>query len=527
MWYFARMSLPSILSDPPWRRPARNGGAAVSAPATSAVVPARSPAVLVWEPGEQERFRGKEHPRLGEVAEERLFERLLADLDKKEPLRATELARLGDEKLAELGAELTPSTIDATTLTMLLGRVGNDLAEHAVSLVRAAPRERGLFEVAMPLRSPDLARNAAAIFAEREIPVQLDVAPARLHAESWMLRHAAAVGQGLAHLAQGEPGRERDLARAGLAFVASHGGMDALRSTLSTSPALVEWLTPLAALAPLATKTESALAWGLFFAARGLDTRAVARLTNEPAAAAYVARVRVSEAERDLAAVPEGVAALPAFVAVDAMPRPRLSDGEALPDDAIRALCEMLRFSPLARPYAGVAEVRAACNVESLDAFALALFRAWRDAGEDPRELWALESSGKIGGDGCAREMGSCVRAWARGAEPPRHGWEDGRNVVIAPGSREWAFARTGCAVLGAIDTDVARMVLEDLAKTGVQAWLRKEAHRTLGTRRRISRTTRWTLRSPPWDSTRTAPPPSTLASVSTACASTRGSRPT
>ena len=480
MWYFPYMSLPSVLSDPPWRRAAR---AVAEAPAAKASAPAasRSPATLVWEPGEQERFRGKDAARMSAVAEERLFERLLADLDKKEPLRATELMRLGDEKLAELAQELTPSTTDATTLTMLLGRVGDPFAEHAVSLVRAAPRERGLFEPAMPLRSPDLARNAAAIFAEREIPTHFQLAPPRLHAESWMLRHPAAVGEGLAHLAQAEPGHERDVARAGLAFVASHGGMDAMRVALAESPDLTDWLTPLAALSSLASTSEPAIAWGLFLAARGMDTMAVSRLAEEPAAAVYVARVRASNAERDLAAVPEGVAALPAFVVTEKMPHPTLHDGAPLGDDAVRALCEMLRFSPLARPYAGVAEVRAACARESLDAFAVALFSAWREAGEDPRELWALESCGKIGGDACAREMASRIRSWARGAEPPRHGWEDGRNVVIAPGSREWAFARAGCAVLGAIDTDVARMVLSDLAKTAVQAWLRKEAHRALG----------------------------------------------
>jgi hypothetical protein len=179
--------------------------------------------------------------------------------------------------------------------------------------------------------------------------------------------------------------------------------------------------------------------------------------------------------------VPDGVAPLPAFADPSKLPPPKLNEGEPLPEDAVRALCEMLRFSPLARPYAGVREVRAACDAESLDAFAMALFQAFRDAGEDPRETWALESCGKIGGDGAAREMATRVRSWARGAEPPRHGWEDGRNVVVSPGSREWAYARTGCAVLAAIGTDVSRMILEDLAKSAVQAWLRKEAHNVLG----------------------------------------------
>lgn len=490
------MPVPAILSDPPWRRSAarvaEDGTTPAKAASTShapALSVPRSPAALAWEPGERERWKGKVPTPLPEAACERLFERLLSDLDKKQPLRATEIGRLTDEKLEELAAELTPSTIDATTMTLLLGRVGDPFVEHAVSLVRAAPRERGLFEAAMPIRSADLARNAAAIFAEREIPTQTDVPPTRSDAEAWLLRHPGAAAEGLAALATAEPqaghAHERDVARAGLAFVASHGGMEGLRAVLArgepaeAASSLVSWLEPLAALAPLAA--DPSHAWALTFASRGLDVRAVARLENEPAAQSYVARVRARDAERALAAVPEGVAPLPAFVDAAALPRPRLVGGEPLPEEAVRALCEMLRFSPLARPYAGVSDVRAACEAESLDAFAAGLFSAWREAGEDPRELWALESCGKVGGDACAREMGTRIRSWARGAEPPRHGWEDGRNVVIAPGSREWAYARAGCAVLAAIGTDVSRMVLEDLAKSGVQAWLRKEAHQTLG----------------------------------------------
>ena len=196
------------------------------------------------------------------------------------------------------------------------------------------------------------------------------------------------------------------------------------------------------------------------------DPRATSMLEHEPAAAAYVARARGAQAEKDSPRVPDAIAALPAFFDVAALPRPTLRDGTPLPDDAVRALGEMLRFSPLAHPYAGVAQVREACDPASLDAFALALLERWREAEEDPRQAWALETCGKIGGDACAREIATRVRGWARHATEQNHGF---------------TFARTGCAILVAIGTETARLLLEDIAQGGVQGWLRKEATVALG----------------------------------------------
>lgn len=71
------------------------------------------------------------------------------------------------------------------------------------------------------------------------------------------------------------------------------------------------------------------------------------------------------EPRRKLASVLEAVAELPAFFDVAKLPRPKLSDGTPLPDDAVRVLGEMLRFSPLGNPYLGIAQVRAACDETS------------------------------------------------------------------------------------------------------------------------------------------------------------------
>ncbi|HEY2367229.1 MAG TPA: hypothetical protein VGH87_12625, partial [Polyangiaceae bacterium] len=109
------MPVPEVLLDPPWRKrqeePAKNPERAHT------LLPA---AKLVWNEGERESFRGKPGPKLAEIAEERLFEKLLDELDKKQPLRAADVARLGDEKLGEMAGELTGSTTDSQTLKLAL-----------------------------------------------------------------------------------------------------------------------------------------------------------------------------------------------------------------------------------------------------------------------------------------------------------------------------------------------------------------------------------------------------------------------
>jgi hypothetical protein len=425
------MPVPEVLLDPPWRK--RHEEAAKNPERAHALLPA---AKLVWNEGEREAFRGKPGPKLAEIAEERLFEKLLDELDKKQPLRAADVARLGDEKLDELAGELTGSTTDSQTLKLALGRLGDSFLEQAITIVRAAPRERGLFEAAMPIASAELARTAAGMAFDRAV----DSAWTRSGVESWLIRHADVV----AIAASAAPDDKK--LRAAHAFCSIFGSGK---------------LAPYDALAPLANRSE--LTHALVLAARE-DPRAAAMLESEPAASAWVARVRAARERRDLASVPEAVAKLPAFFDIDALARPRLREGTPLPGDAVRALGEMLRFSPLTHPYAGLARVREACDAESLEAFALDVLARWREAGEPTHDVWAFETCGKIGGDACAREIAARVRAWARDGEP-----------------RDVAYAQKGCAVLVAIGSETSRLMLEDLARGAVQGWLRRDASVALG----------------------------------------------
>ncbi len=429
------MPVPQVLLDPPWRKRAEE--------------PAKNPerahvdlpkAKLAWNEGERETFRGKPGPKLTEIAEERLFERLLDELDKKQPLRAADVARLGDEKLAELAGELTGSTTDSQTLKLALGRLGESFLEQAITIVRAAPRERGLFEAAMPIASAELAKTAAGMAFDRAV----DRAWTRSGVESWLIRHADVV----AIAANAAPGDKKLHAAHAFCSVFGSGKLE-----------------PYDALAPLADRSE--LTHALVLATRQ-DPRAAALLDGEAAASAWIAQMRAAREERDLASVPDAVAKLPAFFDLEMLARPRLREGTPLPDDAVRALGEMLRFSPLAHPYAGLAHVREACDAESLDAFALDVFSRWREAGEATQDVWAFETCGKIGGDACAREIATRVRAWARANAS--HG-----------GGHDVTYAQKGCVVLAAIGSDTSRLMLEDLARSAVQGWLRRDASVALG----------------------------------------------
>ncbi len=469
------MEIPRILVDPPWRAGARAHAKAPAGAAGAHSRAASTPPKLEWLEHERERSAGKPPPKMTEVAEERLLERLLDECDKRTPLRAAEVARLGDESLATLAEELDATTIDGPLLRTLLGRLGDDFATTAVALVRAAPPERGLLEAALPLGSDDLAAVAATAFVARPAPSTLDEPHGQSPAEAWLRRHVARAVRALAPDALDESASGHAAAHAALAFLAAHG------AELGDA-ALTGELAPWAALAPLAERTDPRSQWSLLAAARR-EPRARSLLEGEACADALRARLDAARTDAQLEAVPDAVAELPAFFDPAKLSRPLLRDGTPLPDEAVRALGEMLRFSPLANPYVGLAQVREACDAASLDAFALELFAAWREAGEDVRETWAFETCGKVGGERSARAVAERIRGWARGAEPPRYGWssDERRMVMFAGGDRGFALARTGCAVLAALGGELAATHLGDLARGAVQAWLRREAASALG----------------------------------------------
>jgi hypothetical protein len=426
--------------------------------------------------------------------------------------------------------------VDVRGLELLLARLGDDFVAEAVAFVRVAPPERGLFEAMAPVRVGALARTAASLFSQRGLPERENLARPfpNSAADAWLVRFAEVAAPALVPLVPLEDARPPidsaksimtpdRAARAALAWIAARGRADAIPSSHATVAA------PFAALAELDQP------WLSFLAARGLEAQALGLLDasstspdvlaragtlfaahaltgNARAAAAawlearrtlvepilHQASERGSEdasvalavlagdttaGDPKLDQVPRAIPALPEFFDAATLPAPRLQDGTPLSADAVVALGEMLRFTSLARPYPGITQVRSACDPASLDDFALALLNRWGDAGEPPMDLWALESTGKIGGDGCAREIARRIRTWSKTSEPPRQtSDDDDRRAVLlsSEGDRGWAYARIGCHVLAAHGSDLALTLLDDLARTGAASWLRKEARRFL-----------------------------------------------
>jgi predicted DNA-binding WGR domain protein len=136
----------------------------------------------------------------------------------------------------------------------------------------------------------------------------------------------------------------------------------------------------------------------------------------------------------------------PAFWQPAGFARPLLRGrSAALPLSAVETLGTLLALSSLDEPYAGLEEVKAACDPPSLAAFAWDLFAAWLISEAASKEAWALRSLGHFGDDACARRLAVMIREW--------------------PGESAHARAVTGLDVLRAIGTDVALMHLHGISQ--------------------------------------------------------------
>jgi predicted DNA-binding WGR domain protein len=216
-------------------------------------------------------------------------------------------------------------------------------------------------------------------------------------AKAWLARFPEHAAAGLIPAAVGAPGKVRDAAGAALRYIASRGHEGVVRDVAARyggeCPAAV----------------EDVLAYDPLF---------------------------------DL---PAKLPKLPAFWQPAGLPRPRLATGKGLPLAAMDAMGTMLAFSRADEPYAGVVQVREACQAPSLAAFGWELFQAWMLAGAPSKESWAFSALGALGDDECARKLTALVRQW--------------------PGEGGHARAVTGLEVLARIGTDVALMHLHGIAQ--------------------------------------------------------------
>jgi hypothetical protein len=140
--------------------------------------------------------------------------------------------------------------------------------------------------------------------------------------------------------------------------------------------------------------------------------------------------------------VPKKPGKLPDWVAVERLSRPQQGDF-SMPSQAVIRLIEMLQFCDYEEPYPGIFDVKEAFSAESLEQFSFDLFLAWEEAGANPKDLWALQQLGLLGGDFTARQLFSLIQLW--------------------PGESLQARAVVGLDILGQIGSDKSLMYLDRL----------------------------------------------------------------
>lgn len=139
------------------------------------------------------------------------------------------------------------------------------------------------------------------------------------------------------------------------------------------------------------------------------------------------------------------------------LPRLLLRDREhAVPLDRVQHVLTALSLCVPDAPYAGVEQVREACDPDSLAEFGWSLFRTWLDAGAPPKESWALTAIGAIGDDDTARRLAPLINVW--------------------PGNGHSARAAAGLDVLASIGTDIALMQLDRLSRKAKSTALKSRA---------------------------------------------------
>ncbi|MFG3014048.1 DUF4132 domain-containing protein [Streptomyces cinerochromogenes] len=146
-----------------------------------------------------------------------------------------------------------------------------------------------------------------------------------------------------------------------------------------------------------------------------------------------------------VSALPARLPAVGAWADPALLPQILLTEGGALPADAVRNALMVLALSKPGEVYPGMEVLTAHCTADSLAGFAWGLFEQWRLAGMPPKESWALHALGWLGDDDTVRRLTPVVRAW--------------------PGEGGHQRAVEGLNVLAAIGTDVALMHLHGIAQ--------------------------------------------------------------
>lgn len=407
----AAAALPEVLRDPPWNRKDRPK----PLPVLDLAAP-RQVEALVWPEGLREQWLD---PGDGGIA--RYWRDKSADARDAWGLAQFQITEAGQAR-ARAGSPLNPDDFgwaylcesrafvlpllspqvadaiwagipakvwqrwEPQVLQALFAQRGLEALPKLLEYIQARPG-RGL-DIALPFRTPQIAPLAAHAFR--------NLKQAKAPALAWLRLHPETALAALIPSALGKPGTAREDAR----------------TTLRGMPA------------------------------EGFEAqiRRIAADHGADAASAVEALLQTDP----LWSVPAKPPKPPGFFVPAAFRRPRLNGGGALPLAAVGHLGAMLAISRLDEPYPGLAQVKAACEPDSLAGFAWDVFEAWLVAGTPSKEGWVLTALALLGDDETARRLTPRLAEWSK------HGAH--------------ARAVAGLDVLAAIGTDVAMQRLSALA---------------------------------------------------------------
>ncbi|MGW7385680.1 DUF4132 domain-containing protein [Streptomyces sp. NPDC054794] len=144
-------------------------------------------------------------------------------------------------------------------------------------------------------------------------------------------------------------------------------------------------------------------------------------------------------------ALPARIPAVAAWADPAVLPQLVLTEGGALPADAVRHALTLLALSKPGEVYPGLDTLTTRCTADSLADFVWGLFEQWRLSGMPAKDSWALYALGWLGDDETVRRLTPVLRAW--------------------PGDGAHHRAVEGLGVLATIGTDVALLHLHGIAQ--------------------------------------------------------------
>ncbi|EPX60162.1 Molybdate metabolism regulator [Cystobacter fuscus DSM 2262] len=380
--------LPPVLARPPWRSSQKPE----ALPVLDGVVPPALPDALVWREGEQEewsRRMGWEYKPYGStVREQELLSGKVDPTCVPEQLDIRFFVYAPEALALKYLGKLEPRRYTGEWLCAIIARLGLAVLPTLVDVVTTYGAET--YALLAPYAVTRLAPQVAEAFHRSK--------KARLSAQAWLVRHPEHATAGLLVPALGKPGKAKDAACAALRMLASNGQEATVLDVAGrVSPQVREAVRRVLAFDPL----------NLF---------------------------------------PAKLPTLPETLGLDGLPRPLLQDRSAkLPLAAVRELVTLLSFSSLDAPYAGLEQVKAACDPASLARFSWGLFESWMTVGAPSKESWAFQALGPLGDDDTARKLAPLIRVW--------------------PGETAHARAVMGLDVLATIGTDVTLIYLNGIAE--------------------------------------------------------------